>query len=125
MTVLPSSLREKSWQPGQSGNPSGKGGEYQRCRKLCREASASAAEEIIRLYQQSDDDRVRFMAAQWTFEQAWGKAPQYDPNADPEVRPKLDISRLAPQQQQQLRELLNIALAQTAVAGGESAKTNG
>jgi hypothetical protein len=119
MTALPSALREKRWQPGQSGNPSGMGGEYQRCRKLCREASASAAEEIIRLYQHSDDDRVRFMAAQWTFEQAWGKAPQYDPNADPETRPNFDVSRLTPEQRQQLRELLEIGRAQTAMSERE------
>lgn len=79
-------------------NPSGKSGEYQRCRQLCREASAAAAEEIFRLYQHRDDDRVRFMAAQWTFEQAWGKAPQYNPNADPEMRPNPDVSLLTPEQ---------------------------
>ena len=50
------------------------------------------AEEIFRLYQHRDDDRVRFMAAQWTFEQAWGKAPQYNPNADPEMRPNPDFT---------------------------------
>jgi len=119
MTALPSALREKRWPPGQSGNPSGRGGEYQRCRALCREASAAAAEEIIRLYQQSDDDRVRFMAAQWTFEQAWGKAPQYDPNADPEIRPRLDVSRLTPEQRQQLREILDITRVQAAVSDAE------
>jgi hypothetical protein len=119
MTALPSALREKRWQPGQSGNPSGRGGEYQRSRRLCREASAAAAEEIIRLYQHSDDDRVRFMAAQWTFEQAWGKAPQYDANADPEIQPKVDVTCLSPEQRQQLRELLDIARAQTAVSDAE------
>jgi hypothetical protein len=77
-------------------NPS-KSGEYQRCRQLCREASAAAAEEIFRLYQHRDDDRVRFVSARWTFEQAWGKVPQYNPNADPEMRPK-QLSRAAIQQ---------------------------
>ena len=59
--------------------------------------------------------------AQWTFAQAWGKAPQYDPNADPELRPALDVSRLTPEQRQQLRELLDLARVQRAVSQPEEA----
>ena len=78
-TRLPPALAANVWKPGQSGNPSGRGGEYQRCLALCRENSFDAAQEIIRLSRESDDERVRYMAATWVYERAWGKAePTFD-----------------------------------------------
>jgi hypothetical protein len=74
------------WKPGQSGNPGGFGGEYQRCLRLCRDASYEAAEEIIRLRRESDDDRIRYMAATWIYERAWGKPKDYDPAAEPKPK---------------------------------------
>jgi hypothetical protein len=94
---------ERVWKPGQSGNPQGAIGEWQRCRALCREHSAAAAEEIIRLFRESDDDRVRFMAAQWCFERAWGKAQEFDPNAEREPLP-FDASRLTSEERELLRK---------------------
>ena len=85
-TRLPASMRAQMWKPGQSGNPGGFGGEYQRCLRLCRDASYEAAEEIIRLRRESDDDRIRYMAATWIYERAWGKPKDYDP-AD-ELKPQ-------------------------------------
>ncbi len=41
-----------------------------------------AAQEIIRLSSQSDDDRVRYMASAWVYEHAWGKPKDYDPAAE-------------------------------------------
>jgi hypothetical protein len=76
------------WKPGQSGNPRGFGGEYQRCLRLCREASYEAAEDIIRLGRESDDDRIRFMASTWIYERAWGKPKDFDPADEP--KPKRD-----------------------------------
>src|SRR5215472_16489282 len=89
---------QRIWKPGQSGNPCGAIGEWQRCRALCRENSADAAAEIIRLYKESDDDRVRFMSAQWVYARAWGeKEPAFDPNAEPP--PALfDAGKPTPQQ---------------------------
>jgi len=49
----------------------------QACRARCREHSEAAAKEIVRLFSESQDDRVRYMAAQWTYEQAWGKVEDY------------------------------------------------
>jgi hypothetical protein len=78
-TRLPEAFRANIWKPGQSGNLSGTGGEYQRCLKLCRASSYEAAVEIVRLSKESDDDRVRYMAATWVYERAWGKPKEYDP----------------------------------------------
>jgi hypothetical protein len=115
---------ERKWKPGQSGNPSGGGGEYHRCRALCRERSAEAAAEIIRLYQESDHDRVRYMAAQWVYEQAWGKAPpSYDPSSDPERRPDTDFSQLTPEQRDHIRQ--SIAMIKAAQASPSPPKQAG
>ena len=96
---------ERVWKKGQSGNPQGAIGEWQRCRALCREHSAVAAEEIIRLFRESDDDRVRYMAAQWCYEQAWGKPREFDPNAEREPSP-FDASRLTLEEREILRKAL-------------------
>lgn len=106
LTQLPAQMRAQLWQPGQSGNPGGRGGEYQRCVQLCREASYESAQEIIRLRDHSDDDRVRLMAATWIYERAWGKAKDYDPREDVSGRPTFDPSRLTSEQ----RELVKAAL---------------
>ena len=108
MTALPPALRKRCWQPGQSGNPSGTGGEYQRCLTLCREASHDAAEEIIRLSKESEDERVRYMAATWVYERAWGKTREYDPSKEKAERPKFDPSRLTPAQLRQLEAALRL-----------------
>jgi len=105
------------WKPGQSGNPKGAIGEWQRCRALCREHSEAAAKEIIRLFSESQDDRVRYMAAQWTYEQAWGKAREFNPNAEP-APSTFDPSRLTLEQRQQMRQLLDIAWQQPGVMEG-------
>ena len=118
--VLPPAMAERMWKPGQSGNPTGKTGEYHRCRALCRQASAAAAEEIIRLYKESSDDRVRYMSAQWVYEQAWGKAQPYDPATDPEASPPLDVTVLTPEQRHELRLLIDLMRAGKRVTEAET-----
>lgn len=89
-TVLPPALRSHMFRKGDIHNPAGKGGEYQRCLKLCRESSHEAAEEIIRLSKESGDERVRYMAATWVFERAWGKPKEYDAARENDERPKFN-----------------------------------
>jgi hypothetical protein len=67
---------------GEVHNPAGRGGEYQHCLKLCRESSYDAAKEIVRLSRESEDERVRYMAANWVYEHAWGKPKDYDPTKE-------------------------------------------
>lgn len=80
--MLPPALRAHVFRKGEVHNPGGKGGEYRRCLRLCRNASHKAAEEIIRLSNESDDERIRYMAATWICERAWGKPKEYDPKAE-------------------------------------------
>lgn len=96
---------DRRWKPGQSGNPTGAIGEWQRCRRLCREHSAEAAQEIIRLFAESDDDRVRYMAAQWVYEQAWGKSREFDPATEREPA-SFDATKLTAEERAQVRAAL-------------------
>ena len=113
VTVLPPALQTKRWRPGQSGNPSGRGGDYQRCLSLCREASFESAQEIIRLRDESDDDRVRFMAATWIYERAWGKAKEFDPGQlEDNTVQRFDPSKLDPDQLARVKEAM-LLLAKT------------
>jgi hypothetical protein len=60
------------FQPGQSGNPSGKGGLFHEAQRICREASPQAARRMVELMN-SDDPRVALLAADKVLERAWGK----------------------------------------------------
>jgi hypothetical protein len=106
------------WQPGKSGNPGGKTGEYQRCKSLCRDASFAAAQEIIRLSQESDDERVRYMSATWIYERAWGKPKDYDLKEDEAARPRFDPSLLDPKDVPLVRQAL--MLMQQAIRRAEA-----
>jgi hypothetical protein len=65
----------RPFQPGQSGNPSGKGGLYHEAQRICREASPAAARRMVELMS-STDERVALMAADKVLERAWGKPKQ-------------------------------------------------
>src|SRR5215471_16682590 len=91
----------RMWRPGQSGNPTGAIGEWQ----LCREHSAEAAQEIIRLFAESYDDRVRYLAAQWVYEQAWGKPRDFDPTTEREPA-SFDATKLTADERAQVRAAL-------------------
>jgi len=80
--VLPAKLRAHMFRKGEVHNPAGRGGEYRRCLMLCRQTSYRAAEEIIRLSRESEDERIRYMAATWIFAHAWGKPKDYDPTEE-------------------------------------------
>lgn len=75
---------------GQAPNPTGKGGEFQSCQSLWHKASFAAAQEIIKLSTESDDDRLRMTAAAWVYERAWGKPREYDPASEKPAGPEFD-----------------------------------
>ena len=115
LTQLPAPMRAHLWQRGQSGNPSGRGGDYQRCMQLCRDASYESAQEIICLGRESDDERVRYMANTWVYERAWGKAKEFDPESleDASSAPKFDPSKLSPDQLEFVKQALVLMLQAT------------
>lgn len=73
---------ERMWKPGQSGNPNGVPSIFHTIVRMCREASPDSIRELIRLRDQSDDDRIRFMCATWLVERGFGKAKNYDPSKE-------------------------------------------
>ena len=62
----------RPFRPGQSGNPSGRGGEYHEIQRICRAASPAAARRMVELMQ-SADERIALMAAEKVLERGWGK----------------------------------------------------
>ena len=107
--MLPPVLRAHMFRKGVVHNPAGKGGEYQRCLMLCRKSSHQAAEEIIRLSKESEDERVRYMAAVWVYEHAWGKPKDFDPKSEEaETKQKFDPSAYTPEQLDQIERAFKI-----------------
>jgi hypothetical protein len=51
------------FRPGVSGNPSGQSRFYHQCRKLARQASLEAMEELVALAQTAVDEKVRAVCA--------------------------------------------------------------
>jgi len=90
---LPPALARNLWKPGVSANPDGRGGEFQKCKSLCRQKSEAAAKRIFELAYLNEigedgelapvpinaDKRIVYMASQWVYENAWGKPKEYDP----------------------------------------------
>ena len=101
-------MEARKWKPGQTGNPTGRSGAFGEAMRICREASPEAARKMVALMD-SDDPRVAYMATAAVLERAWGKPREYDPNADPESKLKIDASKLTPEQRNQLRALVRAA----------------
>lgn len=112
---LPAALVDNIWKPGQSGNPTGKSGEYQRCQSLCKAASYEAAEEVISLGKTCDDPRVRYMANTWVYERAWGKVKDYDPKSEGNSVPVFDPKSVTPEQLQIIKAAMNMLTAAMSV----------
>jgi hypothetical protein len=110
-TMLPPALRAHTFKPGEIHNPAGKGGKYQECKRLCREASPSAARVIIALANDpNEDSRVRYMAAAWVHEQAWGKPKEYDPASETPAGPKFNPRDYSPEQLDVIEAALRLML---------------
>jgi hypothetical protein len=116
MTALPPALREKRWGPGQSGNPSGKGGLYHEMQRRAREFTPEATEYLIEIARdKSEDARNRIVAMSMLYDRAWGKPKDYDPNA--EAAPsRFDPSRLTPEERDQVRKALGLIARSAVVA---------
>jgi hypothetical protein len=114
-TSLPAAMRAYVWQPGQSGNPGGKHGEYWEALKICRDASPEAARTMVELLG-SDDDRVRLMAAREIYDRAWGKPKEYDPAAERE-RPQFDPTLLTPKELVEVEKALRLIIGAMRPAG--------
>ena len=101
---MPANLAPFAFKPGQSGNPGGRGGEYYEAQEICRDAAPEAARVIIELLQ-SDDDRVRLMAAKEIFDRAFGRPKEFNPKGEPDALAGLTSA----QQKARVAELLAFA----------------
>ena len=98
------------WQPGVSGNPTGRGGLYLECRRLAAEASPEAMGRLIELMH-AEDERVSYMATVAVLDRSGVKPIDYDPAQD-QTPPQWDPSRLTAEERAQLREILEKAVGE-------------
>ena len=124
LTDLPQVLRERQWVPGQSGNPSGKGGLYHEMQRLAREAAPAAVRRLIELAQldrvdekgnllplTSDaDQRLVMLASSTLLERGFGKPKEYDPKSEQPERPKFDPSLYSDEELKTIRAALKIVM---------------
>jgi hypothetical protein len=97
-------MRSRMWQPGQSGNPTGRGGLYLECRRLAAEASPDAMRKLIELMD-AEDERVSYMATVAVLDRSGVKPMDYDP-AEHQVLPTWDPGALDPEEREQLKVML-------------------
>jgi hypothetical protein len=106
-----STMRDRMWQPGQSGNPNGRGGLYLECRRLAAEASPRAMRRLIELMD-SEDERVSYMAAVAVLDRSGVKPIDYDPAQD-QPQPSWDPGALTEDEREQLKALLQKAIGKS------------
>jgi hypothetical protein len=111
MTALAQTLREKCWQPGHSGNPSGKGGLYHEMQRLAREFTPRAT-EILRdiANDPGEDSRNRIVAIGMLFDRAWGKPKEYDATAEKPAEPDFNPRDYAPEELDVIEAALRLML---------------
>jgi hypothetical protein len=113
---LPPALAANVWKPGQSGNPGGKGGTFYEMMRLARQFTPEATQILIDIVRDpSEDSRNKIVAVGMLYERAWGKPKEYDPSTDREPKAGLDLSHLSPEQRQQLREMVELAVVRDPV----------
>jgi hypothetical protein len=94
-------MRSRMWQPGVSGNPTGRGGLYHECRRLAAEASPEAMGRLIELMH-AEDERVSYMATVAVLDRSGIRAIDYDPAQD-QVQPSWDPGALTDEERENLK----------------------
>ena len=102
---MPPAARAFKWRPGQSGNPSGRGGLYHECRRLAAEASPTAMKRLIELMENAEDERVAFMACTAILDRAGVMAREFDPREEEKALSGLPLEA----RKARLRELIGQA----------------
>ena len=98
---VPENARQYKWKPGQSGNPSGRGGLYHECRRMAAEASPQAMCRLIELMD-AQDERVAYMAAVAVLDRAGVKPREFDPREEEKALSRLPLE----ERKARLRELM-------------------
>jgi len=101
---VPEAARPYKWKPGESGNPTGRGGLYLECRRLAAEASPQAMRRLIELTE-AEDERVSYMATVAVLDRSGVKPIDYDPAQDV-TPPTWDPGALTPEERENLKAYL-------------------
>jgi hypothetical protein len=119
--VLPAAMREKSWKPGQSGNPSGRNGLYGEMLRRAREFTPEATDYLISIARDlNEETRNRIVAISLLYERAWGKAQPMVNEAEPDA-----LKNMSPEQRlQRVNELLSYAATLQVPGAPVEAETN-
>jgi hypothetical protein len=102
---VPENARQHKWKPGQSGNPSGRGGLYHEARRLAAEASPEAMKRLIELMKNAEDERVAFMACTAILDRSGVKPIEYDAREEQQALSRLPLE----ERKARLRELIGQA----------------
>lgn len=103
---LPAALQPHRWQPGQSGNPTGKQGRVTAMRQLAASKTIEAMQVLIDVMNDTTEDgRVRVVAATAVLDRGAGKVTELPPQQAPAMT--LDLARLSPDQLAALRAILD------------------
>ena len=97
---------------GQSGNPGGNQGEYQRVRRLCADHCEEAALGMIRLMRESDDERIQYMCMTSILDRGIGK-PR-DHSAEDQARTIVNLDNLTDDERALLAKLMGKVLPKDA-----------
>ena len=104
MRDVPEAARPYKWKPGESGNPTGRGGLYLECRRLAAEASPQAMRRLIELTE-AEDERVSYMATVAVLDRSGVKPIDYDPAQDV-TPPSWDPGALTDEERENLKAYL-------------------
>lgn len=111
----------RTWAPGMSGNPNGVPKSLKEVRQLCRQKGVAAAQALIRIIEDpNEDSRIVVVAAQTVLTWAYGKPPDYDPNEE-KPRQLVDVSVLTLAEQKQMLGFLRRGLIKDVEPGPDEA----
>lgn len=91
------------WQPGKSGNPTGRSRRFHEVTMLAQEKSVQAIEKLSVLMD-CGDERVEIMAANAILDRAFGKPKEVKQDDSAQQRP--DLSKLSPESLAALRRAM-------------------
>ncbi len=83
----------RPFQPGESGNPTGRNGHYGEVQRLCREAGPAVAKRLIEIaLDPNEETRVSVVAAQEVLNRGFGRPREMQPEA---AAPRLDLTAVS------------------------------